>query len=280
MGTYYLVYAFDKECEISLVLKQGTLEELDIFTSEFKNSEDIRRKFKKEIELFRESKKTYIEYSEKKNGIKETGDIVLHSIECSKNNQRINVRTRVLYKYHKLLLDELLQNKTLMKVFSRKCYKEIKSNISSKDSNICRLSEYESSKLSFPETVREDEYKSALNSFKKDLKKSDKYFSTMREIFNIYRELCKNDSSLISFEKLLTKHKNMMTIKNSKLKKEKPDKKTHKINPTTHNCDIEFSYDSYVDELDDLMHTDDWQDYEDSDTVSEFLEYAQNKTKR
>ena len=47
---YYLTFAFDKECKNSIILMEGTLEEIDKFTSQFKSSVDVRKKFKKEID--------------------------------------------------------------------------------------------------------------------------------------------------------------------------------------------------------------------------------------
>jgi len=278
MGTYYLVYAFDKECENSLILKQGTLEELDTFTSQFLNSDDIRKKFKKEIELFRERKKVFIESVERKRGRRETGDIVIHFIEC-KNNEKTNNRIRVIYKYHKSLLDELIKNKTLMKLFSKKCYKEIKKNILYNDSKICRLSEYQCSKISFPESTRESDYKSALNEWKKDLKKSDRYFCTMREIFNIYKELCKSNNSFIPFETLITKYKNLFITKKSKIYNNKNNNST-KVIFEKKECNINFMSDPYIDELEDLMHTDDWYGFEDKELENDFIDYARKKIGR
>ena len=63
---YYLTFAFDKECKNSIILMEGTLEEIDKFTSQFKSSVDVRKKFKKEIDQFCIEKSEYIKKVEEK----------------------------------------------------------------------------------------------------------------------------------------------------------------------------------------------------------------------
>lgn len=280
METYYLVYAFDRECERSVTLKEGTLEEIDNFTSKFNNSNEIREAFKKDIEFYRRDKQEFIERIEKKTGKKETGDIVVHSIECGRSREKINKRTRVMYKYHKDVLNEILSNQKFMEIFSKKCYRE--RHIPFSDQKIYPLSEFETSRISFPKSTTKTEYNSVLNKWKSKIKKSDRYFATMREIFSLYRQL-ENEMDFIPFEKLVTKYKNMYTISKSKLSKES---KTAKVKLEKTKCDTNFTFiedDSYTESLEDLLHTDDWHgsnNFENEEQEDDFMKYAEEKINR
>ena len=97
---YYLTFAFDKECKNSIILMEGTLEEIDKFTSQFKSSVDVRKKFKKEIDQFYTEKSEYIKKVEEKTNRKETGDIAIYSIVGKVHETAMNKRTKVLYKFY------------------------------------------------------------------------------------------------------------------------------------------------------------------------------------
>ena len=97
---YYLTFAFDKECKNSIILMEGTLEEIDKFTSQFKSSVDVRKKFKKEIDQFCTEKSEYIKKVEEKTNRKETGDIAIYSIVGKVHETAMNKRTKVLYKFY------------------------------------------------------------------------------------------------------------------------------------------------------------------------------------
>lgn len=262
MNKHYLVFAFDKECNISTVLVENDLELLDKFTTKFNNSNDIRNKYSKEIKLFCEQKKEYINKSENKNDRKETGDIVLLKITEGNNRNKQNKRVRVLYSYHIDLFNYLIQNKDLIQTLSKQSYFEFKRGLKQTESLIWQLSEYQNRVFSFYNNISDSVYTKELNKWKKSLKKSDKYFSTIRQIFSIYRRMCEKNPGYESFESLVTKFKNLKILSNGTIIRNSVIGKT-KINKNI--CEFDFDelkYDldgypkNYIDNNPDIYETD------------------------
>ncbi len=255
METYYLVFAFDKECKNSIVLKEGTLEQLDSFTSKFDSSLDIRKRFKKEISDFCEKNNAYIKMMEEKNKRKETGDIVIYYIDQSKSRGPIYKRKRVLYKYSIKAFYEIIKNKKLMEEYAR--YSYINRYTPNNELDCIVLSEFHSKIIKFNKDYSVKAYDHEMAVWKKKVRESDKFYSTIRKIF----EMCKM-YNFEPLEKILTSYKNKQMLSKSKLEKtRKPDKPTP-TNLETNKCEDDFvpNYDSYEEELNDLLHSFDYYD--------------------
>lgn len=272
---YYLTFAFDKECKNSIILMEGTLEEIDKFTSQFKSSVDVRKKFKKEIDQFCTEKSEYIKKVEEKTNRKETGDIAIYSIVGKVHETAMNKRTKVLYKFYIDIFNELIKNKELMSMFSKKCYNEehcdkygqLHTIVSLTDSKIFRLTQSQMKILAFYKNYSENDYNYALRTWKKNMKLSDKYYSTIREIFILYQFLVQKQSNLPSFEQLINKYK---------------PKKLEKINHKTTKVKFDIQTDEETinenDYYDDLKHCQDY--YDTSMTNEEINEYFEEIVKR
>ena len=103
--------------------------------------------------------------------------------------------------------------------------------------------------LAFYKNYSENDYNYALRTWKKNMKLSDKYYSTIREIFILYQFLVQKQSNLPSFEQLINKYK---------------PKKLETINEN--------------DYYDDLKHCQDY--YDTSMTNEEINEYFEEIVKR
>lgn len=258
METYYLVYAFDKECKISKKLMEGTLEEIDRFTMNFSNSNDIRRYFKGEIEKFRDEKQEYIKKSEKTLGRIESGDIVIHSIVLNKNRGLENIRTRVLYKYSIKLFNELVKNKELMSRFSNYSYST--KDVPYDELRVFTFSEEQSSIVKFYSNRSQTAYDRVISSWKKKVKNSNKYGATIRKIFEIYKILSSSNKNLPSFESLITSYKNKETCSKSKVcKKSRVGKAKFIRNNIEENINFDAE-ESMRDSMKDLLSTHDYTD--------------------
>lgn len=258
METYYLVYAFDKECKISKKLMEGTLEEIDRFTMNFNNSNDIRRYFKEEIEEFRDEKQEYIKKSEETLGRTESGDIVIHSIILNKNREFENIRTRVLYKYSVKIFNELVKNKELMSRFSN--YSYVTRNVPYDELPVFTFSEEQASIVKFYSNRSQTAYDRVISSWKKKVKNSNKYGATIRKIFDMYKTLSSGNKNLQSFESLITSYKNKETCFEFKVCKKSGVGKTKIMRNNIEenvNFDVE---DSMRDSMKDLLSAYDYTD--------------------
>lgn len=95
MSNFELVICIDKEAKTSQTLRTGAISELDIFTTNFESSKEIRALYKKVIEKFLNINKNHIDNITKKTKKIETGDIAIIGT-INKERSRI----KVLYKKH------------------------------------------------------------------------------------------------------------------------------------------------------------------------------------
>ncbi len=95
MSNFELVICIDKEAKTSQTLRTGVISELDIFTTNFESSKEIRALYKKVIEKFLNINKNHIDNITKKTKKIETGDIAIIGT-INKERSRI----KVLYKKH------------------------------------------------------------------------------------------------------------------------------------------------------------------------------------
>ncbi len=95
MDNFELVICIDKEAKTSKSLRKGTIDELDMITTNFESSKEIRLLYKTAIEEFLSKNKDHINNIMKKTKKVETGDI---AIIGTVNKER--TRIKVLYKKH------------------------------------------------------------------------------------------------------------------------------------------------------------------------------------
>lgn len=112
-----LSLVLDDECKISLTLMKDDAVKIDEFTSKkFEDSDQIRERFKKQIDAFLEQNKNYIDGITKKSGKKFRGRIVI--LEARKNNNSIEyIEKRVLYKKHLVAFKEIIKDRDTMLKF-------------------------------------------------------------------------------------------------------------------------------------------------------------------
>ncbi len=92
---YNLVICLDKKGKKSILLSQGTIDEIDNLTMSFNNSQELRSYFSEQEELFEEKYKKDIEYIKTKYNKKESGDITI--IDPEKINNTEIPRESIVY---------------------------------------------------------------------------------------------------------------------------------------------------------------------------------------
>lgn len=106
----------DDEAKLNLTLFSGTCQEIDEYTMKnFVNSEEIRKKYAKEIEPFLSANQAYIAASEKATGRKNRGKIVLLE-SVQKGTEHYLIQQRVLYKSAPHVAKEAIKSRKVMQV--------------------------------------------------------------------------------------------------------------------------------------------------------------------
>ena len=143
-NNFELVICIDREAKTKEILRTGTIEEIDRFTKNFENGNEIKALYSKKVKEFYEKNKSHIDTITRKNGKKETGDIAIIGT-INKESRRI----KVLYKKHIEIFEKIKEEMLflirkvydLYKVYSKerneispdRIYTEIKKRQKSKE---------------------------------------------------------------------------------------------------------------------------------------------------
>lgn len=111
-----LSFILDDEAKLNLTLFSGTDQEIDEYTMKnFASSDDVRKKYGKQIEAFLEEHKSYIAACEQGTGRKNRGKIViLESVE--KGTYHYLIQQRVLYKSAPHIAKEAINSRKVMQI--------------------------------------------------------------------------------------------------------------------------------------------------------------------
>lgn len=111
-----LSLVLDEEGKISLTLFSGSSNEVDDYTiKNFNSSEDIRKKYEKQINEFLLKNDNYIQSVIKRTGRQFRGRIVILQA-INKNDELSIIQRRVLYKKNLIVAREAIKNKKVMNV--------------------------------------------------------------------------------------------------------------------------------------------------------------------
>ena len=109
-NNFELVICIDREAKTKEILRTGTIEEIDRFTKNFENGNEIKALYSKKVKDFYEKNKSHIDTITRKNGKKETGDIAIIGT-INKESRRI----KVLYKKHIEMFEKIKEYENIIK---------------------------------------------------------------------------------------------------------------------------------------------------------------------
>lgn len=174
---------------IGLTLETMDSEELDSYiSSNFESSDDIRKKYEKEITRFLEQHHAYIEKAEEKLGRKFNGAIVVTEMDEDLNLER----KKVLYKKYRIIFNQITNEKSFMLAIANRDYINF-INARKKGEPYERLfSEFHSRELRFHSTT-DNQFRKVVGQWRNQIKNSSIYYEIMRTILkeyeNRYKEL-------------------------------------------------------------------------------------------
>lgn len=209
-----LSLVLDKFGHKSLTLMKGDNDTIDGFTIKFENSEEIREKFKKQINAYLEENKTLIESISNYLGRNYRGSIVI--LEVNDQNGELNyLKRRVLYKKHVIAFKEMVKDKLTLQGFLRleKIY----------------VNELGMRKLISPfleKKIRYSNYRviSQTNLIKREIKKNtSSFFDCLRLISKSYEEERKKRHHLKSIDDIYNEYKDKKQLQKELREEEKID---------------------------------------------------------
>ena len=113
-----LSLVLDKFGQKSLTLMKADNDTIDAFTTKFESSEEIRKKFQKQIDAYLEENKGFVDAVSKDTGKTYRGSIVI--LEVNDKNEELNYfKRRVLYRSHMIAFEEMTKDKLTLLGFLR-----------------------------------------------------------------------------------------------------------------------------------------------------------------
>ena len=198
-----LSLVLDEKGEKSLSLMEGEARDIDEFTLKFHDSEEIRSKFQKQIDVYLEQNKKYLE-SFKRNSRGRIVILELHNI----NNEPVYVPKRVLYKKYLVALDTMIKDEDTMKRFLKLEGRYV--NEKKIASNITKFIKY---KIEKGTNFR---VRSQVDYLKREIKRiKDSFYDNLRSIAKAYEEECKTRKNLKTIDQIFKEY-----LEEQKLKKE------------------------------------------------------------
>lgn len=212
-----LSLVLDKEARISLTLEKMEAKALDEYISKnFKSSEDIRRKYSKQIEAYLAEHQNFIKEVEENNGKRYAGSIVITELQDDLTVKRI----KVLYKKDIRIFKEISKNKKFVLAVENRDYINYINSIKNKEEYHRIFLEYYAKELRF-RSENPKHFKRIMGSWREAIKESRSYYKIIRRILKEYEQRYKElklDSPTVVYSKYLEERS--MARKNKELEEE------------------------------------------------------------
>lgn len=174
---------------IGLTLETMDSEQLDAYIStKFESSDDIRKRYEKEINHFLDENYNFVQSAEEKLGRKFNGAIVIAEID----ENLVLERKKVLYKKHRIIFNEITNiKKFMLAIAARDSINAVKAREENRKYD--RLfSEFHARELQFHSTT-DEQFRRVVGQWRNQIHNSPSYYETVRRVLkeyeNRYKEL-------------------------------------------------------------------------------------------
>lgn len=212
-----LSLVLDKEARISLTLEKMEARELDEYISKnFTSSEDVRKKYSKQIEEYLAGHQNFIKEVEENNGKSYAGSIVITELQDDLTVKRI----KVLYKKDIRIFKEISKNKKFILAVENRDYINYINSIKNKENYYRIFAEYYGKELRF-RSENPDHFKRITGSWREAIKESRYYYEIIRRVLKEYEQRYKElklDSPTVVYSKYLEERS--LVRKNKELEEE------------------------------------------------------------
>ena len=212
-----LSLVLDKEARISLTLEKMESKALDEYISKnFVSSEDIRKKYSKQIETYLAEHQNFIKEVEENNGKRYAGSIVITELQDDLTVKRI----KVLYKKDIRIFKEISKNKKFMLAIENRDYINYVNSIKNRENYYRIFLEYYAKELRF-RSENPKHFKRIMGSWREAIKESKFYYDIIRRVLKEYEQRYKElklDSPTVVYSKYLEERS--IARKNKELEEE------------------------------------------------------------
>lgn len=212
-----LSLVLDKEAGISLTLEKMEAKALDEYISKnFTSSEDVRKKYSKQIEAYLAEHQNFIKEVEESNGKRYAGSIVITELQDDLTVKRI----KVLYKKDIRIFKEISKNKKFILAIENRDYINYINSIKNKENYYRIFAEYYAKELRF-RSENLNHFKRITGSWREAIKESRYYYEIIRRVLKEYEQRYKElklDSPTVVYSKYLEERS--IVRKNKELEEE------------------------------------------------------------
>ncbi len=212
-----LSLVLDKEARISLTLEKMEAKALDEYISKnFTSSEDVRKKYSKQIEAYLAGHQNFIKEVEESNGKRYAGSIVITELQDDLTVKRI----KVLYKKDIRIFKEISKNKKFILAVENRDYINYINSIKNKENYYRIFAEYYAKELRF-RSENPNHFKRITGSWREAIKESRYYYEIIRKVLKEYEQRYKElklDSPTVVYSKYLEERS--IVRKNKELEEE------------------------------------------------------------
>ena len=212
-----LSLVLDKEARISLTLEKMEAKALDEYISKnFTSSEDVRKKYSKQIEAYLAGHQNFIKEVEENNGKSYAGSIVITELQDDLTVKRI----KVLYKKDIRIFKEISKNKKFILAVENRDYINYINSIKNKENYYRIFAEYYAKELRF-RSENPNHFKRITGSWREAIKESRYYYEIIRRVLKEYEQRYKGlrlDSPTVVYSKYLEERS--IVRKNKELEEE------------------------------------------------------------
>ena len=212
-----LSLVLDKEARISLTLEKMEAKALDEYISKnFTSSEDVRKKYSKQIEAYLAEHQNFIKEVEENNGKSYAGSIVITELQDDLTVKRI----KVLYKKDIRIFKEISKNKKFILAVENRDYINYINSIKNKENYYRIFAEYYAKELRF-RSENPNHFKRITGSWREAIKESRYYYEIIRRVLKEYEQRYKElklDSPTVVYSKYLEERS--IVRKNKELEEE------------------------------------------------------------
>ena len=212
-----LSLVLDKEAGISLTLEKMEAKALDEYISKnFTSSEDVRKKYSKQIEAYLAEHQNFIKEVEESNGKRYAGSIVITELQDDLTVKRI----KVLYKKDIRIFKEISKNKKFILAVENRDYINYINSIKNKENYYRIFAEYYAKELRF-RSENPNHFKRITGSWREAIKESRYYYEIIRRVLKEYEQRYKElklDSPTVVYSKYLEERS--IVRKNKELEEE------------------------------------------------------------
>lgn len=212
-----LSLVLDKEARISLTLEKMEAKALDEYISKnFTSSEDVRKKYSKQIEAYLAGHQNFIKEVEESNGKRYAGSIVITELQDDLTVKRI----KVLYKKDIRIFKEISKNKKFILVVENRDYINYVNSIKNREDYYRIFLDYYAKELRF-RSENPKHFKRIMGSWREAIKESKLYYDIIRRVLKEYEQRYKElklDSPTVVYSKYLEERS--IARKNKELEEE------------------------------------------------------------